>query len=291
MDKKIKNFNRRFNISYDEKKQFEEFKNRVLHSFDIVLGELFINNTQLEEDYIKLIGMLPKTTFSSVHRGGMNIANIQYALTGYTIKFNETRLWELLSGINNFVDLVKCIQFIFWLYINESLKDKFFDSIKQDIELSGVQLNIRKIKSGVVLYPKGARLLDEKIVNDVLNWLNEYPTVLKNFQESLEMFYLRRYTRDVVDKMRLSLELLLKSILNNRKNLDNQKSPLSEFLKKKNIPKHIINMYTTLLFSYSKYQDEYAKHDDKVDQRELEFVIYLTGCFMRFLITLGAKNE
>ena len=291
MNLKIKNFYNRWNITYDEKKQFEEFKSRVLHSFDLVLGKLFIDNENLQEEYIKLIGIIPKNTISRVHRGGMNIYNFQSVFTGYTINFNETRIWNLLNEINGFLDLIKCIQFVFWLDIEEDIKNRFFESIKKDIDFSGVQINIRKTKSGAVLYPKGAKLLDEKLVNDILLWLSDCPKAQKTFQSALAKYMEKKYNRNLVDDLRLSLELFLKQIFGNAKSLENQKDVLGTFLKNKKVPKEISGMYWVLLDRYSKYQNEYAKHDDEVNERELEFMIYLTGTFMRFLLNLGDKNE
>jgi hypothetical protein len=63
-------------------------------------------------------------------------------------------------------------------------------------------------------------------------------------------------------------------------------------MKKKNVPKELNNMYGQLTYYYIEYQNKYAKHDDKVDSSEIEFVIYLTGTFIRFLMTLeDSKNE
>lgn len=48
-------------------------------------------------------------------------------------------------------------------------------------------------------------------------------------------------------------------------------------------------MYWKLINYYTKYQNNYAKHNDKVkvDSSEIEFILYLTGTFIRFLLTLG----
>lgn len=65
-------------------------------------------------------------------------------------------------------------------------------------------------------------------------------------------------------------------------------------MEEKNVPTPLRQMFSQSLVSYyTEYQNEYAKHNDKVSYLELEFVIYLTGTFMRFLITLeeGAKNK
>jgi len=289
MYKKIKNFYKRWNVSYNEEKQFEEFKNRVLQSFDLVVGELFLENPKLEERYIKLIGLLPTITYSHISRSLFSVRS----MLGYTKRFNDTRIWNILYNISDFVNLIKCIQGIFWMNdINKTKKEEFYNMIKRDIKLSGVQVNIKKTKDSFLLYPKGCKLLDDKLVNDVLGTLSEhYKKPFKNFREALEMYNLKRYNRDIIDRLRLSLELFLKDFLKNKKRLEKQKGYLGQFFKDKNIPKEIINMYITLLSFYTKYQNEYAKHDNKVSPKEAEFLIYLTGSFMRFLLKIGVEND
>jgi len=108
----------------------------------------------------------------------------------------------------------------------------------------------------------------------------------------LEKYQEKIYQRNLIDDLRLSLELLFKEILNNNKGLENQEKLLIEYLKQKNVPKELKNMYWKLIDYYAKYQNNYAKHEDKVDSSEIEFIIYLTGTFIRFLMTLeDSKNE
>lgn len=165
---------------------------------------------------------------------------------------------------------------------------------KEDIELSLLDVQIKRVKGNdVIFYPKGSKLLDEKVVNDVLDWLTSYPKVQENFKSALEKYQNKTYQRNLIDDLRLSLELLLKKILNNRKkSLENQREPLGKYLEKKNIPKQLRNMYWKLIDYYTDYQNNCVKHEDKVDSSEIEFIIYLTGTFMRFLMTLeDTKNE
>jgi hypothetical protein len=114
-----------------------------------------------------------------------------------------------------------------------------------------------------------------------------YPKVQKSFKSALEKYQNKIFQRNLVDDLRLSLELLFRELLHNDKNLVNQEKWLSKYLQQKNIPKELINMYWKLINYYTKYQNNYAKHNDKVGSSEIEFILYLTGTFMRFLLTLG----
>jgi len=166
-------------------------------------------------------------------------------------------------------------------------------NILKDIKnlLNYLPLNVRvkETTEGVSFYRTGAKLLDDKIIDETMGWLKDYPEVLKNFNSALEKFQKQEYKRNLIDDLRLSLELLLREILENKKNLEKQEEELGKYLEKKYVNKEIRGMYWTLLDKYSKYQNEYAKHNDKVKEEELEFMIYLTGTFIRFILSLD-KN-
>ena len=56
-----------------------------------------------------------------------------------------------------------------------------------------------------------------------------------------------------------------------------------QFQKNKGISPETTNMFNTLLDYYGKYQNKYAKHDDNVNEKEIEFIIDLTSTFMKFI--------
>lgn len=280
----LNNFYKRWNITYNDTEQFKDFKKRIINSIDITLGKLFIENTELEKQLIKILGLTPKSSFSSTHYPGLTGIKTLIPIQGYTKEFRDSKLWEILIE-TNYLELIKYIQVIFWLNINKDLKDKFLQEVSQDIEYSNMQLIIKETTKGVILYPKGAKLLDEKVINDTLNWLSDYPKSKNKFESALSEYIDKKNKRTIVDTLRLSLELFLKKMFSN-KSLENQKEDILNYLQDKAVPKEIRNMYWKLLDSYCNYQNDYAKHDDKVDEQELEFIIYLTAIFMRFLITL-----
>ena len=287
---KIKNFYKRWNIVYDEDKRFKDFKNRALSTIDEILGELFLSDKNLEPRFLKLIAKhFPQSKIGGVFQ------NISKALEYNNVKeFRNSPVYKIILGENNFVEFIKFLQVLFWLDFDSEVKEELYLGFKDDFELSLLDIQIKRIKrDNVIFYPKRAKLLDEKVVNDVLDWLISYPKVLKSFKSALEKYQDKIYQRNLIDDLRLSLELLFKEILNNNnKSLENQEKPLSEYLEQKNVPKELNNMYWKLIDYYTKYQNNYAKHDDKVDSSEIEFIIYLTGTFMRFLMTLeDSKNE
>ena len=56
----------------------------------------------------------------------------------------------------------------------------------------------------------------------------------------------------------------------------------------------IRNMFTTLVDLFAKYNNEHIKHDDDSEiiiESEVEFLIYLTGTFIRFMVQLKDEND
>ena len=92
--------------------------------------------------------------------------------------------------------------------------------------------------------------------------------------------------RNIIDELRLSLEFFFKQIFNNEKSLENQKNNLGRYMNQKNISAEISNMYIKLIDLYTDYNNHTAKHEDKVEYVEINFMIYLTGNFIRFILLL-----
>ena len=84
--------------------------------------------------------------------------------------------------------------------------------------------------------------------------------------------------------------MLLKELFNNNKSLENQKSEIGNYLKENNISTTISNMFIKLLELYANYNNENAKHGDSINENEIDYMIYLTGTFIR-LITQVEENK
>ena len=77
------------------------------------------------------------------------------------------------------------------------------------------------------------------------------------------------------------MELLLKSVLKNDKSLENQLSHLGSFVSKIGGTKEFCNMFVKLIDYYSKYQNEHVKHNDKIVELEIDFMVDITSAFMK----------
>jgi hypothetical protein len=135
--------------------------------------------------------------------------------------------------------------------------------------------------------------LDKGIIDSVLAGLEDYPKVAKQFETALRIYQsgeTDKY-RNLLDNLRFALEQLLKNILNNQKSLENQKNFILPWLKAKGLHDEVVNLYERLLSTYQNYQNNAVKHKDDFSINEVEFMIYLTGNFMRLIIQLATQEK
>ena len=95
----------------------------------------------------------------------------------------------------------------------------------------------------------------ETAIKESQEILAEYPSSQKLFEEAIDKYKQGIYLRNVLDDMRLALEIFLKEILNNQKSLENQLSEIGNFQKDKGKSQEFINMFKQLLDYYAKYQN------------------------------------
>lgn len=131
--------------------------------------------------------------------------------------------------------------------------------------------------------PEGESVLKSELVAETKHWLSNYAKAYEVYISALEKLEKGVFERNLIDDLRLSLELLLRALLNNEKPLEKQIADLGAFQKSKGISTETTNMFNTLLDYYTKYQNKYAKHDDNVNTKEIEFIVDLTSTFMKFV--------
>lgn len=131
--------------------------------------------------------------------------------------------------------------------------------------------------------------LNQSLIEEVRSFLAEYPESEKVYLEALTKFNNDIFERNLVDDLRLSLELLLKNIFQNKKSLENQTSEIGRFISSNGGSVHFSNMFRTLVEYYTKYQNAFVKHDDAMLEDEVEFIFEMTSSFMKQLIKMDIK--
>jgi hypothetical protein len=136
------------------------------------------------------------------------------------------------------------------------------------------------------IIPKGVGEFDEALVCDVAQWLQQYPKAHKPYTTALQQYYNNHEPRDIADNLRKSLEDFLREFLGNKKNLENNIGQVGTFLKENNVNEEIREMFTTLISHYKRLNDKTAKHHDETNENCVEFLLYQTGVFIRFLLVI-----
>jgi hypothetical protein len=129
--------------------------------------------------------------------------------------------------------------------------------------------------------------VDKSLLDATNTWLTDYPDSKKIFEQAMVKLENRIFERNLLDDLRLSLELLIKAVLGNNKSIENQLADLGRFFRKKSISKELNNMIVKLINYFAKYQNTYVKHNDNVNDKEIEFIFELTSSLMKLLIRLA----
>ena len=92
----------------------------------------------------------------------------------------------------------------------------------------------------------------------------------------------------------LSLKIIcqfLQEFLGNGKNLESNKDEICRYLGKQGVDSGISGLYQPLINSYKNINDRIAKHNDKIDEKLLEFLLYQTGILIRMAITVKQAEK
>ncbi|SOE66916.1 hypothetical protein SAMN05414139_02934 [Burkholderia sp. D7] len=153
-------------------------------------------------------------------------------------------------------------------------------------------LKVKLVSQFAHLAPKDEfSKLNETLTEETRHWLDRFPDALNLYLQAIHKYRHGIFSRNLLDDLRLSLELLMKEVFSNDKSLENQLNNVGQFVSNAGGSKEFSNMFSKLMDYYAKYQNSYIKHDDAVVEEEVEFVFEITSSFMRHIIRLDAKTS
>jgi hypothetical protein len=259
------------------------FKNRIVTKLQEWRARVR-NLGQIEQAFTLLAGQPPKS------------GSLDALLDDLNQDFTQTCIPKAVHGTKSIAEIcfvIECLFVVVQQHDQRSLAS-LRKAVREAVAMSpGIAVEFTIQGNEVRLRPAGDRFLDKVAVDEVMLALGRHPEVSKHFQEALKICAsgeTARY-RNALDNLRFGLETLLKKVLGNSKSLENQKLALLPWLKTRGLHQQIVNMYESLLFGpYSIYQNDAVKHNEAFAAIEIEFMIYLTGTFMRLLLDLSAKS-
>lgn len=133
--------------------------------------------------------------------------------------------------------------------------------------------------------------INETLIEETRHWLDGHDAALLSYNSALQKYEAGIFHRNLLDDLRLALELLLKELFDNNKLLENQLSTLGSFIKEDVGSIELANMFQKLVEYYGKYQNSYAKHDSVVLEEEIEFIFEITSSFMKHLVHLSTEES
>lgn len=203
------------------------------------------------------------------------------------------RAWLYLSKrTKTFEDFLSCVVALVNTYTGKkSDKKAILSGVKKALKDSHIEFELIEDKDGVFIFPKGAKELDDALVSMPLEWLKEYPNARKTFVIALKQYADGIYIRDVADNLRKALEDFLREFLRNNNDFNKNKKEVESYLKSQNADSHLITILCSLLNHYYLLNNEVAKHNDKMDEKYLEFLLYQTGIFLRTLIIVKREEN
>lgn len=203
------------------------------------------------------------------------------------------RAWLYLSKRTTlFVDFLSCVVMLYNTY-NGDITDKQFilNGIKKALVDCHISFRIVEDSDGLFIFPEGAKELDDALVSVPLEWLKEYPKAHKTFIIALKQYSDGIYIRDVADNLRKALETFFQEFLKNKRNLESNKIEICKYLGEQGVDAGITGLFQPLINSYKNINDRMAKHNDAVDEKLLEFLLYQTGLLIRMVITIKNSEE
>ena len=165
-------------------------------------------------------------------------------------------------------------------------KQELLNILEKAFAESRLQYSVLKDEGEFFVFPKGAKELDRALVSEPLEWLAEYPLTKSTFVIALKQYQDGVYIRDTADNLRKALEQFLQEFLGNKKNLENNKIEISRYLGSVGVDGEIAGLFQPLINTYKNINDKYVKHNDLIDNRLLEFLLYQTGILIRMVLVV-----
>jgi len=202
----------------------------------------------------------------------------------------------VLYGLDDFYEVLYKLQYIINLKFR-SMRKTYIEKIKEIINKSNINVSCIIVPDGnswkIELHPRGDSVLDKALVDDLCENLGDTrPRDL--FLQAVKAYQNGDFHHSA-DILRKTLELVFKNYFAINKSLENIiiGEEKSEFLKKlaEIVPhpehKNYILKFCELVDCYMKFNNNGIKHlsmNEKIlDEASLEFILYQTGSFIRFL--------
>ena len=175
-------------------------------------------------------------------------------------------------------DIIEFIELTYNHVILDDKKDKYEAKINEYLKRFDVGYLFSAGK-----FIKIDEIICEPNVQEILEWIDEYPDAAKAYRAALKKISEKQYARNAIDDMRLSIESLIRSMMGTNKTLENQIQPVGAALKNKGVLPQAVTFITTMLTHYTKYQNDNVKHHDTLDIEDIEMIVSMTAIMIKYI--------
>ena len=268
------NYRAKLGIGFDDKQKFKMLLNVVTNFIDNILAGSYNEKSFLH--YCIMVGE---------------------KYLNYNTPYQH--LSDSIESCKNIAELISKYIACYNTYTPEDRGYSSLDISKKDVlnlltaalDDLNIQFEILEDEDGVFVFPKGAKELDDALVSEPLEWLKDYPQAHKTYCIALKQYADGIYIRDVADNLRKALEEFLQEFLGNSKNLETNKTEICKYLGSQGVDAGITGLFQPLINAYKNINDRIAKHNDAVDEKFLEFLLYQTGVLIRMVLSVNKSEE
>lgn len=198
---------------------------------------------------------------------------------------HTTSIADFLSYYMAFVNAIKTEKYGNWKRSN------FVSLITKMMKDAHIPYELLENDGEYFIFPKGAEELDNALISEPLQWLKDYSKAHKTYCTALKQYSNGEYIRDTADNLRKTLEAFFQEFLGNDKNLETNKNEVCRYLGKQGVDAGICGLFQPLINAYKNINDRIAKHNDKVDKKLLEFLLYQTGLLIRMVLVVKQEQD
>ena len=274
-------YREKLGIGFDDEEKTKLFYNRMSNLFDVLISDTDAFVTVVEyHDFCMGTGT----------RLNLNILEHyqdyeRFKACVHIIQKHETVFTDYLAYFVWFINSLSDDKERTWN--RQAFKKMLLYHLKE----AHIQFELLEDDNKVFVFPKGAVELDNALVSEPLEWLRDYPLAHKTFVIALKQYSDGIYIRDVADNLRKALEAFLQEFLGNEKNLETNKNEICRYLGEQGVDPGITGLFQPLINAYKNINDKIAKHNDAVDAKLLEFLLYQTGVLIRMVLSVKQAQD
>ena len=276
-------YREKLGIGFCDEDKFKYFKTKMFNTLNMISKNIYSGCIDMEEYYAfcNMTGMPINWNYDEdYHRS----ARFEHCLS---IIERTTSLNEFLAYYIALTNSIKTKKYS----AQEWVRSHFSDLLCRTLTEAHIPFDVFEENGNYFIFPKGATELDDALVSQPLEWLSAYPQAQKTFVIALRQYSDGVYIRDVADNLRKALEAFLQEFLGNTKNLETNKNEICKYLGEQGVDAGISGLFQPLINAYKNINDRIAKHNDAVDKKLLEFLLYQTGLLIRMVIVVNAEGD